>query len=97
MKKQEKASHPVHIKGSVSDVRKAKSLVGRWLERPNTSETSGKTDNDSEEIVIERDTGVSAHVKVGRDSSSVKVLKQYRVLDNHDKYYNKWFMAKFRR
>ena len=29
------------IKGSVSDVRKTKSLVGRWLERLNTSETSG--------------------------------------------------------
>ena len=85
------------IKRSVSDVLKAKFLVRRWLERPNTSETSGKTDNDSEEIVIERDTVVSAHVKVGRGSSSVKVLKQYCVLDIHDKYYNKWFMAKFRR
>ena len=48
------------IKGSVSDIRKAKSLVGRWLERPSTSETSGKTDNDSAENVIERDTVVSA-------------------------------------
>ena len=82
------------INGSVSDVRKTKSLVGGWLERPSTSETSGKTDNDSVEIVIERDTMVSAYVKVGRGSSSVKVLKQYRVLDIHDKYYNKWFMAK---
>ena len=82
------------IKGSVSDIRKAKSLVGRWLKRPSTSETSGNTDNNSVEIVIERDTVVSAHVKVGRGSSSVKVLEQYRVLDIHDKYYNKWFMAK---
>ena len=24
----------------------------------------------------------------------MKVLKQYRVLNIHDKYYNKWFMAK---
>ena len=37
---------------------------------------------------------VSACVKVGRGSSSVKVLKQYRVLDIHNKYYNKWSMAK---
>ena len=36
----------------------------------------------------------SAHMKVARGSSSVKVLKQYPVLDIHDKYYNKWFMAK---
>ena len=46
------------IKGSVRDVRKAKSLVGRWLERPSTNETSGKTDHDFVEIVIERDTVV---------------------------------------
>ena len=82
------------IKGSVSDVRKAKNLVARWLEIPNLSETSGKADNDSGGNVIERGTGVSARVKVGRGSSSVKVLKQHRVLDIHDKYYNKCFMAK---
>ena len=64
------------------------------MERPSTSETSGKTDNDSVKIVIERDTVVSAYVKVERGSSSVKVLKQYRVLDIHDKCYNKWSMAK---
>ena len=76
------------IKGSVSNIRKAKSLVGRWLERPNTSETSGNADNDSGKIVIERDTvvSVSAHVKVGRANSSVKALKQYCVLDIRDKY-----------
>ena len=45
-------------------------------------------------MVIERDTVVSAHVKEGQKSSSVKVLKQYRVLDIHNKYYNKWSMAK---
>ena len=42
----------------------------------------------------ERETVVSADLKVGRGSSNVKVLQQYRVLDIHDKYYNKWFMAK---
>ena len=46
------------IKGSVRGVQKAKSLVGRWLERPSTNETSGKTDHDFVEIVIERDTVV---------------------------------------
>ena len=64
------------------------------MERPSTSETSGNADDDSGDIVIERDTVVSAHVKVGRGGSSVKVLKKYRVLDIHEKYYNKWFMAK---
>ena len=37
---------------------------------------------------------VPARVKVGRGSSSVKVLKQYHVPYIHDKYCNKWFMAK---
>ena len=36
--------------------------------------------------MTERDTVVSAHVKVGPGSSRVKVLKQYHVLDIHDKY-----------
>ena len=36
-----------------------------------------------------------AEVVVGRGRSSTKVLNQYpRVIDIHDKYYNKWFMAK---
>ena len=65
---------------------KGKSLVGRLLERPNTSEKSGKTGNSSGGMVIEREIVVSAHVKVGRGSSSVKVLKQHRVPDIHDKY-----------
>ena len=37
---------------------------------------------------------VFADVTVGRGHSSVKVSKQYRVNDIHDKYYNKWFIAK---
>ena len=63
------------------------------MKRYNTNETSDEVEK-SEEIVIERDTVVSAHVKVWRGSSSMKVLKQYRVLNTHDKYYNKWFVAK---
>ena len=44
--------------------------------------------------MFERDTVVLAEVVVGRGRSSAKVLKQYRVIDIHNKYYNKWFMAK---
>ena len=46
------------------------------------------------ENLIERDTIVLADVAVRRGRDSVKVSKQYRVVDIHDKYYNKWFMAK---
>ena len=45
------------------------------------------------ESLIERDTVVLAEVVVGRGRSSAKVLKQYRAIDIHDKYYNKWSMA----
>ena len=41
-----------------------------------------------------RDTVVLAHVAIGRGASSKKVLKQYWVVDIHDKFYNKWFMSK---
>ena len=82
------------IKGSVSGVRKAKSLVGRWLKRSPAAETSDKPSDLSGETVIERDTVISADVVVGRRGPSVKVLKKYRVVDIHDKYYNKWFMSK---
>ena len=44
--------------------------------------------------MIERDIVVLAEVIVGRGCFSAKVLKQYRVIDIHNKYYNKWFMAK---
>ena len=43
---------------------------------------------------IERDTVVAANVTVGRGARKMTFLKQYRVLDIHDKYYNKWFMSK---
>ena len=43
---------------------------------------------------IERDTIISANIIVGRGSSSVTVAKHYRIVDFHDKYYNKWFMTK---
>ena len=45
--------------------------------------------------VVERDTVVSVDVMtVGRGGSSVKVLKQYRVVGIHGKYCSKWFISK---
>ena len=46
--------------------------------------------------MIERDTIVLADVAVGRGRGrdSVKVSKQYRVVNIHVKYSNKWLMAK---
>ena len=65
------------VKGSVSSVRKAKSLVGRWLEKCQVVETKNKSTKESGTKVIERDTIVSAKVVIGRGASSVNVIKQY--------------------
>ena len=46
------------------------------------------------DVTIERDTLVSANVNVGEGASRVAIKKYYRVIDIHDKYYNKWFMSK---
>ena len=80
------------IKGAISSVRKSKSLVGSWLDKPSGSVSISSTsplDNH-----IERDTTISANVIVGRGASSVTVAKHYRVVDYHEKYYNKQFMSK---
>ena len=44
--------------------------------------------------MIERDTVILADVTVGGKDSSLKVSKQYHVINIHDKYYNMWFVAK---
>ena len=43
---------------------------------------------------IERETIISENVIVGQGASSVTVEKHYRVVDVHNKYYNRWFMSK---
>ena len=78
-----------NIKDAVSDVRKAKSLVERWLERSQVAGENGKANKLPGEPLIERHTVVLADVTVGRGGSSVKLSKQYCVIDIHDKYCNK--------
>ena len=83
-----------NIKDAVSDARKAKSLIGRWLE---SLQIAGKNDVANKlpgETLIEEDTVVLAEMVVERGRSSAKALKQYRAIDIHDKYYNKWSMTK---
>ena len=75
-----------NIKDDVSDVRKAKSLVERWLERSPVADKNDMANKLPEEALIERDSVVYADVAVGRGRSSVKVSKQYRVTDTHNKY-----------
>ena len=82
-----------NIKGSMSLIRKGKSLVQRWLTKP----TNAKEPNDKFEVgdvLIERDVVVLVDVKVGSGSTASVVPLPYRVVDIYDKYYNKWFMSK---
>ena len=63
------------IKGSASGIRKAKSLVGRWLEKHQNIDGNTESNEIAGGKVIERDTVVLAKVTTGRDAASVKVIK----------------------
>ena len=79
-------------KGTASYARKAKSLVARWLRKSGNAASARGPDRSTDDI--ERDTVVTANVTIGRGARKLTYPKQYRVLDIHDKYYNKWFMSK---
>ena len=66
------------------------------MERPQVAGKNGKSNKLHGGTVSERDTVILADVTVGNGGSSVKVSKQYCVIDTHEKYYSKWFMAKVR-
>ena len=73
-------------------MRKAKSLVGRWLDKTSGSESAPNpipTD-----ILIERNIIILVNVSVGRGALRITMAKPYRVVDVHDKFYSKWFMSK---
>ena len=57
----------------MSDVRKTKSLVGRWLGRSPVADENDMANKLPGETLIERGTVVLADVAVGRGRSSVKV------------------------
>ena len=78
--------------GSVSFLRKAKSLVQRWLAK---LESGGNEDSDSTttDTRIERDVILMVNAKMGSGASAVNVASYYRVVNVFEKYYNKWFMS----
>ena len=79
-------------RGAVGSNRKAKPLVGRWLDKPGSAASASSAT--SEGVVIKRETVIVADATIGRGARSVTVAKQYRVVDVHNKYYNKLFMSK---
>ena len=83
-----------NVLGAVSNARRAKSIVERWLARPEDDGPMGDDPLVSRPVLIERDTIVMVDVKVGTGASRVTVADYYRVVNIFDKYYNKWFMSK---
>ena len=80
------------LRGAVSSMRKAKSLVGRWLDKPSGSESA--PNSIPTDILIERNIIILVNVSVGRGALGITMAKPYRVVDVHEKFYNKWFMSK---
>ena len=82
------------VDGAVSDARKVKSLVQRWLAKPVRSVQTSVDAVETRGILIERDTIVVIKVKLGSGASALTVSRFVRVLNIFEKYYNKWFMSK---
>ena len=81
-------------RGSVSDIRKTKSLISRWFSKAKqTTATGEKVSADDEKYFIERDTLVTSKIKSGRAKDSPMITMHYRVLGLYHKSYNKWFMT----
>lgn len=83
-----------NVQGAVSLVRKARSLVERWLAKPLSSIAEDGTEFVAGDSLIERDVIVLANVKIGRGASASTVTLPFRVVDVYDKHYNKWYMSK---
>ena len=84
-----------NVQGANNLVRKAKSLVQRWLTKPaNANESKGACKPG--DTLIERDVVVLINAKVGSGASASNVALPHRVVDIYDKHYNKWFMSKTR-
>ncbi len=84
-------------RGSLSQRRKTKTLFGRWTSRTVqalTLETTPIEVGEGEDI-IGRNTIVTCKFKNGRkrDSPTITITKDYRVLTVYDKFYNKWYMS----
>ena len=82
------------IVGSVSFVRKAETLVGRWLANAVDSMPSSGDALRTDDVIIERDTIVLLNVKFGKDASTATVQINFRAMGVYEKYYSKWFMSK---
>ena len=82
-----------NMQGAASLVRKAKSLVQRWLTKAANGKDESKL-HEKWETLIQRDVVVLVNVTVGKGASASSVPQYFRVVDIYDKHYNKWFMSK---
>ncbi len=82
-----------HTSGSISFARKVKSLVERWIARPAGGLIKDGTELVADDKWIERGVIILVSVKVGAGAAATTVRCKYRVLEIHEKYYNKWFVS----
>ena len=82
------------VVGAVSDARKVKSLVQRWLAKPASNVRAQVDDVETRGKKIERDTILVVKVKLGSGAAAATVSRFVRVVNIFEKYYNKWFMSK---
>ena len=73
------------VTGLLSAIRKAKSLVRRWLHKVQNKDNKNKSNEVIGEKFIERDTVVLVKIVTIRGVTSVKLIKKYRVIGIHHK------------
>ena len=64
------------------------------MERFKVTDENGKVNELPGATMIKSDIVDLTDATVGREDSSMKINKQYRVIYINDKYYKKWFMSK---
>ena len=82
-----------HKPGSISQNRRAKSLVQRWIVRQiDGVDKDGKGLEDGvDDVLIERDVIILLNIK---RADGIIVQRQFRILEIYEKFYNKWFISK---
>lgn len=80
--------------GSESKVRKAQSLLGRWICKvPSSSSGGDKNAENDDGLFIERGTVLTMNVSLGGGADAPMTPCRYRVMGVYVKHYNKWLLV----
>ena len=80
--------------GLIGDEQKVKSFASRWMSKEKSE--INKDNNNSDELsgneaVLEHGVIISVVINTGKGREKKELIKLYRVLEVHDKFYNKYF------